>query len=79
MLHVCCSAGITETWKLKGFDCLYQNIHPAVNLPLQIGTVMMHLFPHHNIPASHLAEIAIDFITPSNRMRNDTVSFLAIL
>jgi hypothetical protein len=79
MLHVCCSAVLTKMWKLKGFDCLYQNIHSAVNLPLQIGTIMMHIISHHDVPASYLVEIPIDIITPSNRMRNDVVTFLAIL
>jgi len=79
MLHVCCSAGITKLWKLKDFHCLYQNVHSAVNLSLQIGTVMTHLISHHEVPASYLTEIPIDFITPSNRMRNDMVIFLAIL
>jgi len=79
MLCVYCSAGLTKMWKLKGFDCLYQNIHSAVNLLLQIGTVMTHLISHHDVPASYVAEVPTDFITPSNRMRNDMVSFLAIL
>ena len=79
MLHVCCSAGLKKLWKLQGFDCLYQNIHSAVNLSLQIGTIMTHLISHHDVPPSYLDEIPTDFITLSNRMRNDIVNFLAIL
>jgi hypothetical protein len=57
MLHVGYSAGLMKMWKWKGFDCLYQNKFSAVNLPLQIGTVMTHLISHHDVPASYLAEI----------------------
>jgi hypothetical protein len=66
-------------WKLKGFDSVYQNKHSAVNLPLQIGTVMAHLISDHEVPESYLAEVLIDFITPSNGVRNGMVNFLAIL
>ena len=78
MLHVGYSVELRKMWKLQGFDSLYQNTHSAVNLPLQIGTVMEHLISHHDVPAPYLAEIPTDFITPSNRIRNDMINFLSL-